>query len=135
MYVEDDDAAFTLVSIVLKEQAPNIRLSRARDGMEALAILRAAKAANPQSLPDLILLDLNLPRKNGLEVLTDLKGTETLRDIPVVMFSTSAAENDIHDALEGGAREYITKPSSFDLFVEAVRVAFSLKGSAAGGLQ
>lgn len=130
LYVEDDDAAFTLVNIILREQAPLIQLSRARDGMEALAILRTVESTDSKLLPDLILLDLNLPKKNGLEVLTELKASKTLREIPVVMFSTSAAESDINNALEGGAREYITKPSSFDSFVEAVKSATSFKGSA-----
>jgi two-component system response regulator len=95
--------------------------------MEALAFLRGREGNGGMGQPDLILLDLNLPKKNGLEVLTELKASESLRKIPVVMFSTSSAEDDVNGALEGGAKAYITKPSSFDLFVEAVRTAFSLK--------
>jgi DNA-binding response OmpR family regulator len=129
LYIEDDDAAFRLVSIILKEQAPEIRLLRARDGDEALAFLRADEPNREAPEPDLIILDLNLPKKDGFQVLSDLKANESLRAIPVVMFSNSSAANDRKDALGRGAQDYITKPSSFDLFVEAVRSACSLKES------
>jgi DNA-binding response OmpR family regulator len=127
LYIADDDAAFKLVGIVLREHAPEVRLLRARDGDEALALLRGDEPNREAPKPDVIILDLNLPKKNGLQVLSDLKANESLRDIPVVMFSNSSEANDRTVALGRGARDYITKPSSFDLFVEAVRTACSLK--------
>jgi DNA-binding response OmpR family regulator len=126
LYIEDDDAAFLLVKIILDEQAPDIRLLRARDGDEALRLLLAEGPDQQTLRPDLILLDLNLPKKHGLRVLSDLKAIESLREIPIVMFSTSSAAADKTAALHGGAQDYVTKPSSFDLFVEAVKMACSL---------
>jgi CheY-like chemotaxis protein len=122
--VEDDDAAFAVVSIIVNEQNLGLRLFRARDSEEAFAFLHQRDGNQPPT-PDLILLDLNLPGKNGLQILSELKANPSLRTIPVVMFSTSAAENDRHDALERGARAYITKPTSFELLVDAVRKACS----------
>lgn len=126
LYIEDDDAAFLLVRIVLDEQAPHIRLFRAHDGVEALTLLRGGDTDQQTLKPDLILLDLNLPKKSGLEVLSDLKASESLSAIPVVIFSTSSAAKDRTDALKEGALDYITKPSSFELFVKAVKTACSL---------
>jgi two-component system response regulator len=132
LYIEDDDAAFKLVSIILKEHAPDVRLLRARDGDEALTFLHGGEQNREGARPDLIILDLNLPKKNGFQVLSELKAHESLRSIPVVIFSNSSQANDKNDALGRGAQDYITKPSSFDLFVEAVRTACSLKDRSAG---
>jgi CheY-like chemotaxis protein len=126
LYIEDDDAVFALARFVLQEQAPTMRLYRARDGEEALTLLLCGDLNRDPVKPDLILLDLNLPRRNGLDVLSDLKASESLRVIPVVMFSTSADENDRNDALNRGAQDYVRKPSSLDLFVAAIKTACSL---------
>ncbi len=126
LYVEDDDAAFALVRIILSEESPETKLLRARDGEEALALLRKVSPYQDTPRPDLILLDLNLPKKNGLEVLADVKANESLRPIPVVMFSTSASRHDRNESLALGAEDYVTKPSSFDLFVDAVKLATSI---------
>lgn len=125
LYVEDDDAAFAVVDLIMQDQKPEFKLLRARDGEEAFAFLRPGETTQP-SPPDLILLDLNLPGKSGLEVLSELKSDSSLCTIPVVIFSTSAAESDKNHAIEGGAKAYITKPSSFDLLINAVRTACSL---------
>lgn len=126
LYVEDDDAAFAVVDLIIQEQNPGFRLLRARNGEEALAFLRKCDSPQQSPPPDLILLDLNLPGKSGLEILADLKGNSSFSTIPVVMFSTSSTESDRLHAIEGGAEAYITKPSSFDLLVNAVRAACSL---------
>lgn len=128
LYVEDDDAAFSLVRFVLREQDPDLQLLRARDGEQALAILRASPPFQAAPKPDLILLDLNLPKKNGFELLADLKVSEDLRSIPVVVLTTSARRSDRADCLALGAQDYVTKPSNFDSLVEAVKVACSLPG-------
>ncbi len=125
LYVEDDDAAFAVVELIMQDQNPGFSLFRARNGEEALAFLRGSNATQSPT-PDLILLDLNLPGKSGLEILSELKGNPLFCTIPVVMFSTSTAESDRNHALQGGAQAYITKPSSFDLLVGAVRAACSL---------
>ena len=131
LYVEDDDGAFFLAKIVLEEMGPEFQLFRACDGEEALAILRKHPPFQDAVKPDLILLDLNLPKKNGFEVLSDLKRSESLRTIPVVVFSTSRSEPDRIASLALGAQDYFTKPSSFDLFVEALKRACSSAGKSA----
>jgi CheY-like chemotaxis protein len=125
LYVEDDDAAFTLVRIILTEEAPEIRLVRALDGEQALAFLRRSPPYQESEVPDLILLDMNLPRKNGFEVLSELKAAEPLRSIPVVMFSTSSSPRERDESLSLGALEYVEKPAGFDAFVRAVKTACS----------
>lgn len=126
LYVEDDDAAFAVVDLIMQEQNPGFRLFRARNGEEAFAFLGECETQQQSAPPDLILLDLNLPGKSGLEILSDLKRSPAFCTIPVVMFTTSATESDRTHALERGAQAYITKPSSFDLLVNAVRTACSL---------
>lgn len=125
LYVEDDDAAFAVVDLIMQDQNPGFRLIRARNGEEAFAFLGGCGTSQSPK-PDLILLDLNLPGKSGLEILSELKGNPLFGAIPVVMFSTSAAESDRTHAINGGAKAYITKPSSFDLLIDAVRTACSL---------
>jgi CheY-like chemotaxis protein len=125
LYVEDDDAAFTLVRIILNEEAPEIRLVRALDGEQALAFLRRSPPYQESEVPDLILLDMNLPKKNGFEVLSELKAAEPLRSIPVVMFSTSSSPRERDESLSLGALEYVEKPAGFDAFVRAVKTACS----------
>lgn len=126
LYVEDDDGAFSLAKIILHDAEPDVQVLRACDGEQALAILRRLGPYQNTPRPDLILLDLNLPKKNGFEVLADLKRSELLRSIPVVMFSTSSNRSDKTDCLALGAQNYVTKPSSFESFAEAVKMACSL---------
>jgi CheY-like chemotaxis protein len=126
LYVEDNDADFRLVTMVLEKEAPTVRLFRVRDGDEALALLRRTDPYREAPKPDLILLDLNLPKKDGIHVLGELKAHQALRDIPVVMFSASSAANSRADAMRMGAQAYVVKPAGLDLFVVAVRTACSL---------
>ncbi len=91
------------------------------DGVEAMAFLRGEGRHAATVRPDLILLDLNMPRKNGLEVLAEIKADEFLRTIPVVILTTSRAEADIMKAYGSHANCYITKPVDFEAFAEVVR--------------
>lgn len=125
MYVEDEDAAVFLLETALKEAGIPVQLYRVSDGEQALAFLRCAGAYEKAPKPDLVLLDLNLPRKNGLEVLSEMQKDESLRDQSVIVFTSSALVADRRKSLALGAQEYITKPSSFDGFVEAVKTACS----------
>jgi CheY-like chemotaxis protein len=86
------------------------------DGVEAMAFLR-----DSGERPDLILLDLNLPRKDGREVLAEVKGDPELRSIPVVVLTTSKAEEDILRSYDLHANAYVTKPVDFNRFIEVVR--------------
>ncbi len=136
LLVEDNPGDARLLEEVLKEEGIAARLRVVRDGIEALNALRAPGAR----LPDLILLDLNLPRKNGREFLSEMKTDEALRRIPVVVLTGSMAEEDVVRAYELYANCYITKPATLDGFAAAVRgiAAFwfgvaRLPGGRAGG--
>lgn len=131
LYVEDDDSAFFVAKTVLEEMVPQVRLFRASDGEEALAFLRKGAPYEDAPKPDLILLDLHLPKKNGFEVLGELKRSEALRAIPVVIFSTSEFQSDRSASLDLGAQDYVVKPTSFQMFVEALKRACSLSEDSA----
>ena len=91
------------------------------DGMEALALLRQQGEYANAALPDLILLDLNMPKKDGREVLAEIKADEKLRHIPVLVFTVSSAEKDILSAYNLQASAFITKPIDLDEFITVVR--------------
>jgi CheY-like chemotaxis protein len=91
-----------------------------RDGAEALEFLRRSGAHVAAPLPDLILLDLNLPRKNGREVLAEIKGDDRLRHIPVVILTTSQAEQDVLASYRLRANAYVTKPVELEQFLKVV---------------
>jgi CheY-like chemotaxis protein len=96
-------------------------LHRAEDGVEALAFLRRQGPYTKAPRPDLILLDLNLPRKDGREVLTDIKLDDNLKDIPVVILTSSPEEQDLLRTYSLGANYYLTKPMGLDQLAEVVR--------------
>jgi CheY-like chemotaxis protein len=117
LLVEDNPADVRLTVEALKEARVRNRLRVARDGVEAMAMLRSDSAPRP----DLILLDLNLPRKDGREVLQEIKQDETLRHIPVVILTTSQAEQDILQCYRLRANAFVTKPVEIDQFFQVVR--------------
>jgi CheY-like chemotaxis protein len=121
LYVEDEDAAVFLLETALKEMKIDVELRRVSNGEDALAFLNQSGPYRDAPRPDLVLLDLNLPRKGGLEVLAELQSKETLRDLAVIVFSSSSLAIDRKKSLALGAQEYITKPSSFDGFLTAVK--------------
>ena len=121
LYVEDDDASFVLFGIALREADPSIRLCRASDGEQALAILQNRPPYESEPRPDLILLDINLPKQNGLEVLQVIKDDKSLCSIPLIVFTTSALTQDLETSLALGASDYVTKPRTLDLLIEAVK--------------
>jgi chemotaxis family two-component system response regulator Rcp1 len=120
LLVDDNKADVELVrrSIGSGPDAP--RLLVAEDGVEAIQMLRE-KPSCANNQPDLILLDLNLPRKDGHQVLAEIKEDPSLRHIPVVVLSSSNAERDISTAYEMHANCYLTKPMDMDGFTEALR--------------
>jgi CheY-like chemotaxis protein len=91
------------------------------DGSEALAYLRREGEYTDAPRPDLILLDLNLPRRDGREVLAEVKADENLRTIPVIVLTTSQADEDVLKSYQLHANAYVTKPVDFDGFIEAIR--------------
>ena len=125
LYVEDDDAAFLAMQLTLQETQAQIELYRASDGEQALAFVRKNDSYEDAPTPDLILLDLNLPKRSGMEVLAEIKGDESLRSIPIIMFSSSERRVDKDKSLELGAQRYLMKPSSLEGFADTVKRAFS----------
>jgi CheY-like chemotaxis protein len=122
LLVEDNVGDVRLTQEALKESRLIVKLTVARDGMEAMEFLRGASGHMSTSSPDLILLDLNLPRKDGREVLQEIKNDADLKRIPVVVLTTSAAESDILATYGFHANCYITKPVDMDQFIKIVQM-------------
>lgn len=121
LLVEDSLGDVRLTQEALREGKVYNRLSVVPDGVEALAFLRREGRHASAPRPDVILLDLNLPRKDGREVLAELKADERLRRIPVVILTTSQDERDVLHAYDLHANCYITKPVDLDQFIAVVR--------------
>lgn len=121
--VEDDDAAFHLLKIAFEEAQPAVRLMRVTDGEQALAFLHQRGRFHDVPRPDLVLLNLSLPRKSGLEVLSEMAPNESLRSIPVMVFTSSADTAEKAQCMALGAREFRTKPKNFDGLVDVVKSA------------
>ncbi len=121
LLVDDNIGDVVLTKEALKgAEFPN-RVSVVRDGCEALEFLcRTGKFASA-SRPDLILLDINMPRKNGCEVLEEVRSDEELRLIPIVILTSSEAEDDIRRSYELGANCFVTKPADLDEMVRVVQ--------------
>jgi len=120
LLVDDNPADSDLTSEVLLRNPQTRILHTAPDGMEAMAFLRKQGRFSESGAPDLVLLDLNLPRKDGKAVLKEIKGDPGLRHTPVVIFSTSQAGRDILSSYELGANSYVSKPGTLSEFVTAV---------------
>ncbi len=121
LLVEDNPGDARLTEEALKEGKVRNNLHMARDGVEAMAFLRREGAYKDSPRPDLVLLDLNLPRKDGREVLAEMKEHPDLRLIPVVVLTTSEAEQDVLRTYELRANCYITKPVDLEKFITIVR--------------
>jgi CheY-like chemotaxis protein len=122
LLVEDNLGDVELTKLALEESNLLVNLSVVGDGVAALEFLHSQQQGNPQTLyPDLILLDLNLPKQSGHEVLAAIKADRSLKRIPVVVLTTSQAEEDILRAYDHHASGYIPKPASFDRFVQVVQ--------------
>jgi len=122
LLVEDDRSDVRLVQEALREGQVPHHLHVVRDGVEALAFLRGEGEYESAILPDLILLDLKMPKKGGLEVLKEIKNSDVLRRIPVIVLTTSDAPEDVARAYELQASLYVTKPSDLDEFDRMLRV-------------
>ncbi len=121
LLVEDNPGDVVLTQEALSEAKVANDVHVAVDGEEAMRFLRRGPGYEDAPRPDLILLDLNLPRKDGREVLADVKGDPELRRIPVIVLTTSAAEQDILHTYDLHANSYVTKPLDIGDFLEAVR--------------
>ncbi|MFC3832424.1 MULTISPECIES: response regulator [Deinococcus] len=121
LLVEDNPADVMLTREAFEEAQFPHRLHHARDGVEALMFLRREDRFVQAVRPDVILMDLNMPRMSGLEVLDILKADDVLRSIPVIVLTTSRAETDIWRSYDLHANAYIPKPVSIAEFVDVVR--------------
>jgi CheY-like chemotaxis protein len=121
LLVEDNPGDVRLTIEALKDGKVRNRLNVAADGVEALAFLRREGKYAGAPRPDVILLDLNLPKKDGREVLAEIKEDEDLRRIPVVVLTTSSSEQDTLRTYNLHANCYITKPVDLDQFIEVVK--------------
>jgi chemotaxis family two-component system response regulator Rcp1 len=121
LLVEDNPGDVRLTQEALKESKVTNNLSVAEDGVEALAFLKREGKYADVPRPDLLLLDLNLPKKDGRELLEEIKADENLRRIPVVVLTTSKAEEDILRMYDQHANCYITKPIDFDQFIDVIK--------------
>ncbi len=121
LLVEDDPGDVLMTREAFEEHKLRNRLNVVSDGDEALSYLRQEGVHRDAPRPDLILLDLNLPRRDGREVLAEIKNDPELRRIPVVVLTTSQADEDILRSYQLHANAYVTKPVDFNRFVNVVK--------------
>jgi chemotaxis family two-component system response regulator Rcp1 len=122
LLVEDNPGDIRLTQEALKESELDVHLDVVSDGEQAVDFLLKRGKYATSSRPHIILLDLNLPKKNGIEVLREIKVHDSLRKIPVVVLTTSDADHDISKAYGLGANCYILKPVDFDDFARVIRL-------------
>lgn len=121
LLVEDDPGDVLMTQEAFEHHKLRNQLHIVPDGVEALAFLRREGEHADAPRPGLVLLDLNLPRKDGREVLEEVKNDATLRSIPIVVLTTSQAEEDILRSYNLHANAYVAKPVDFDRFIEVIR--------------
>lgn len=122
LLVEDNPGDIRLTQEALKESKMEIHLDVVSDGEQAIDFLMKRGRFIDSIRPHIILLDLNLPKKNGIEVLKEVKAHESLRKIPVIVLTTSDADHDISKAYSLHANCYILKPVDFDDFAKVIRL-------------
>ncbi len=121
LMVEDSPTDAELAREAFLESKIANKLTVVEDGVKALEYLHSTCTANSENCPDLILLDLNLPKKDGLQVLAEIKGNVLIKHIPVVILTTSNAETDVIKSYQLQASCYITKPVDFEKFAAIVQ--------------
>lgn len=122
MLVEDNEGDIILTKEALLDAKINNRITVIRDGQAAIDYLDSAIESPEELIPDLILLDINLPKVDGKEVLQYVKNTSSLKKIPVVMLTTSSSELDIADSYNNYANCFISKPVNLDKFFDVVKM-------------
>lgn len=122
LVIEDNPADAELVTEVLGEQIPHAHMHVARDGEEGIDYLYQRNMHSDAPRPDFVLLDLNLPKRSGLEILQAMKGDPALRLMPIIVFTSSEAPRDIEKCYCLSANCYITKPSDLDLFTDKMKM-------------
>lgn len=120
LLVEDNEGDIILTTEAFEEGKIANMISVVRDGKEAIDFLNKTGKYKKVKFPDLVLLDVNLPRKNGQEVLRYIKGNEQLKQLPVIMLTTSSSEKDILESYKNYANCCITKPLDVDTFLDVI---------------
>ena len=121
LMAEDNPDDVELTREALVDSKMSIHLDHVPDGVEALKYLRRQAPYENAPQPDLVLLDLNMPRKDGREVLNDVRNDDALKNLPVVILTTSGSEEDVNAAYGLNANCYIQKPVDFDQFIKVVK--------------
>jgi CheY-like chemotaxis protein len=121
LLVEDNPADVELTTLAFEDSQLRVHLNVVGDGVAALAFLHRQWMYDAAPAPDLVVLDLNLPKKSGHEVLAEIKADKNLRRIPVVVLTTSTAEEDVFQAYNLHANCYIRKPVSFSEFTQVIQ--------------
>lgn len=132
LLVEDNEGDVLLTTEALNESHVAHVVTVVRDGWAAIQYLNGISSNNPTYLPDIILLDINLPKMNGHEVLKNIKSDEKLKHIPVIILTTSSLQSDIHRSYQNHANCYISKPVEADEFI---RVVLSIENFWANSVQ
>ncbi len=122
LLVEDNEGDVRLIKEAFHESKVDKSFSVAKDGEDALNFLYRRGQYVNSVRPDIILLDINLPRKNGFEVLEQIKNDPSLKKIPVIMLSSSSSEDHIHKSYDLSANCYVTKPVDFDEYIQVVKI-------------
>ncbi len=122
LLVEDNPSDILLTKEIMIERKLHMHLDVVEDGVECIEFLRREGDFHDVKRPDIILLDLNMPKKNGIEVLEEIKQDSDLKLIPVVVLTSSKAEEDIIKSYENYANAFITKPVDFDQFVKIIEI-------------
>jgi|SRR5579872_203646 len=126
LIVEDDDAAFMLLQMGLQEVGGNFRLYRVENGGQALDFLRRSGPYADAPRPNLVLLNLNMPKVSGFDVLEGMRDDPTIADVPAVVFTSSRLDTDKARCLGLGARKFLTKPTHLDEFQNVLHNICSL---------
>jgi CheY-like chemotaxis protein len=120
VFVDDDADEFYLFNEAIEQSFLPVSMCRAKDGTQLLKQLTSSE------LPDVILMDLNMPYKDGVETLTEIKANSLFKNIPVIIFSTSKNPNHINSCYQQGASYYVVKPETFDDITKVVKKVFSI---------
>lgn len=121
LLVEDNDGDILLITEAFEESNFDLKLTILKDGQESIDFLNKKEKYKDSMAPDLVILDVNLPKLNGHQVLAYIKNNEKLKHIPVIMFTTSSSENDIRLANQNNANCYITKPVEVEDYLKVIR--------------
>jgi CheY-like chemotaxis protein len=125
MMADDDDDDCLFFADALEQVSPSTKLTCVSDGVELMETLR--RLSNVGSLPHILFLDLNMPLRNGLDCLTEIRNTNELKQLPVIVFSTSAQKEAVDIAFERGAKLYLKKPDTFPKLKEILKKLLSME--------